>query len=1655
MVLAAAQVAGQTSGQAPRPYNPFIEEEAPPALISLDRTDAEVDLYVLGSWLARSSFATGLALHPPLPESGRRVTFPYEYPGFETDLFSQTLDLVLSLWLYNRYFFEASFADDAAYNTFATGYVAVDDELVQELVVGNVPLAISPYPYQYAGSPGGTRAGRTPRPGAVLRLQTARTYHELLLQLENSRLETRRFSGGGMVEEVRLRPEDYLRSGVYLLPHAPVRNLVLYVEDRDGSVELTSGSGRRTFRVLDSSAGDYVADSTTGLVRLGPEIPRDVTIAAAYDPLDPEGVVIALDGDRTPTDRTLPFPLTGNAPEFENVDGGGYGPVDLYRFSVTAGAGTGTRGVLLQEPGRYSPFAAGNHYELPGDAHGAVREGTARIRMVRRGTRTPAEEEKSFLLEPVAQGTMLQVLYREGGAPGGASPAPITLGWKYPFAEIAPRGRYAAMYGPRSHPRENLSGIDILLEYRADEQGLFLDGDVVPGTVSITRNGRPLPGAEIDYATGEVLLPETSDSGADVDVRYRVYTPDGGIGDVVAISGNRWSVTDSLLLSAAAGVRWTVTQDTYSTELEEHPGQVTASLGIEHRRENFFFEAAAAVQVYQPDTTGFMRLFGGEAEVFSIAPRETTLFPASLPADASLPPLVAPFDATRRAIAPYRDHWSTGTLGDSALSTYTTSVAADRDREGARMGPYLARSTDGAFSGTVGVLEWRDMSPGEWVGASIRVTSPPADLRDARRLSFTYRYVPGDGEDAGTGTELVIQLGALEEDLDGDGRAARGRSAVDPTFEFTFPPGHPQAGAVRRVGQDAPGLAAPHREDPRRDGILRQEIPESVFNLHVDNVATGGTWRTHEITLTPKEAEALGDLRALRVLVRNAGAGTEDDTVPAGRLLLGDIKVERAGNATVTAGRDRGATVSIGSDPAALVPGQRTLRESRSVVKDRFNPDDADQPVLELSWTDAGGPVEAAFSIPDFSPDLYGTLVFYLYLRNDLAGQNTPPGETVTVSLLPYANAHPAQALTVEIPAAALYEAEGTGAESDWREVRVNLDSGAASMDGAVALPRASLPRDSRALLRLATVNVSGVSAPGTLFFDELHATDPQAGTATAGRIGMVWETELGPGRLTLEQDLAAQTAGFRSSEPTGASTGTAGAVAGRSSATYRQNRFLLGGEASYRVAEEESAAGALGHSLVLPIGPAQPVGLVLEEEFLRDFDPRVPLADRRFGVSLGTSAIGRYRFDHRHRINDRELFLRWSGLVSPPAAGPAGLSLRGSAELNDLDRRIESGDYAESWLRTGRYIIPPAPGGEETRQERRLEGRAGLDLHTLNILLSAGWNNRSDTAGTQESTSSVDSSLPLEFGQPGRRPWTLTPGYRRAWRVTDRRESGSFNDDFEIWHEAFRQEPVVLTAIPLAELFQPMDGPGLGLGDLDAPREARLYEPEARLRFSRAFASRPRDLWVPSDVEALLRRTTSWEADSLTDRRTWQMTLTAVAINLFGVQGSTPLVPWYLSDEFRNRVLLSLTEQVPGEITRWQVELRNDSLLIGFSENELTLTNSVSVQGGDQRATDLTSAVAYVWRRPGYPSLAVFERMEQKPYYRHTERLRVTAAFREGEFSASEITLGHETALVVGLNGEFRLFADLGWIVDPAEYDEGALHLVGFQTGLEGVLKY
>ena len=155
---------------------------------------------------------------------------------------------------------------------------------------------------------------------------------------------------------------------------------------------------------------------------------------------------------------------------------------------------------------------------------------------------------------------------------------------------------------------------------------------------------------------------------------------------------------------------------------------------------------------------------------------------------------------------------------------------------------------------------------------------------------------------------------------------------------------------------------------------------------------------------------------------------------------------------------------------------------------------------------------------------------------------------------------------------------------------------------------------------------------------------------------------------------------------------------------------------------------------------------------------------------------------------------------------------------------------------------------------------------------------------------------------------------------------------------------------------------------------------------------------------------------------------------------------------------MLTLDEQVGARPLGHRTAIENETTIFGFNEAELSLNNRfersrTAVSG--ERAAELGSEIEYRWRRPGYPRLPVFERMENKPYYRHTESVGVVLTYSERELERSELLVGHETALMIGEHGRISVFGDIGWLVDPGRYDDGSLQVIGLQVGLEGELRY
>ncbi|MCK4514375.1 MAG: hypothetical protein KAU31_03905, partial [Spirochaetaceae bacterium] len=349
--------------------NPTLPE-ASESLLELELGDAEVDLFLSGSWTTGIGGALGLSTYRNA-DGSLQTAFPAPFPGLETTPFFNRVDLTLSLWLLDRYFFETTVSDEFQLSSLLFGYSGLPGEFVQSVLIGNTAIEMGTYPYLGFGDSTGAMGRETP--GIASLFQTERSTHELMVRLEPSEETVIRYAGGRIVSESMVDSADYIRDRFFVLPDGGLETLTVYAESAGGSLV---GSDGRAYRLVDllaetafslaegtlsftgAPAGRIVAHYESGGLPVGngalgadsfflltddhpdPTRPADFSFADPAELLSVWGIVV----------------VWGPLPEAEKTAlEKGY-----FRVSVD-----GQDGLLLYEPGRYSPFEVAGRYDPP------------------------------------------------------------------------------------------------------------------------------------------------------------------------------------------------------------------------------------------------------------------------------------------------------------------------------------------------------------------------------------------------------------------------------------------------------------------------------------------------------------------------------------------------------------------------------------------------------------------------------------------------------------------------------------------------------------------------------------------------------------------------------------------------------------------------------------------------------------------------------------------------------------------------------------------------------------------------------------------------------------------------------------------------------------------------------------------------------------------------------------------------------------------------------------------------------------------------------------------------------------------------------------------------------------------------------------------
>ncbi len=1567
--------------------------------------DADVDLFLQGSWESSVSGSLGLSLVP-----GEGYNRSYTFPGFTEGLvFRQTPDLTLSLWLMERYFFETNYGENYRMNTYLLGYQGKEGEFVQSIKAGNKEIEMSPFPYMdFPGS-----SWRSP--GLAAMFQTSRSRHEFFLRYDPSAAQKKTFVGKNEVNDLRRDPQYYVRGKFFVLPDPAVDFVTVFIEDAEGSVR--AGDGRRYKKATDAEAAFSLSDGTVTLAK-----PSAGRVLVFYEKGGQAVGASSLGSKALPAyvQKTASSPVELDplgTPEDFSWSRGPYMGKPIARFRVSA---AGNDCLLVYDPGLFTPFENQGVYSLEGIS--VTDNDSSSIKIVRKGSSGVYATKNALSLVLDGGNAYVRVVSDPG--------KPRSMLNRYPFADDLPR-----LYGPDLLSDGGGADFEILARTYTPVQAFVLTNDVIPGSVKVYRNGKREELFTVDYASGTVAFSFEVASSDTIEIYYRTFSGEGEGGDILFGTGNTIQLRDDLVLKLAGSVRWNVLKGSYSTEPDDHPGSIGGSAEISYKGGKVSAVADGAVVYSNPDTSGLLRLLGMEKAEISIAMSKDNMFPSSVPASDFFS---GGLTSSNRGKLYFKNYETEDLVGNVSVNDYTWTPPSSQQfpyKDGSKPGPYVAGANAEGFA-RVMVMDYDLSSSQKWVGAQINLSTGKSGSVNFSKISairFAYKVVAFSGAEL----SLNLQTGAVSEDLDGDGVLDEESGASSRGYEFN------DGVLTLYVGGGQKGLGNGKRdsEDANWNGVLEQENSELVFPGPADSssfgyaIAETGSWKTGLLRVPAADANRLSKVRAVRIVLKKEGPGAA-----SGKVLVGPIVFEGTDLASQVSGsgslRMREILETLVDEPAPV-----SLAKAHPGTIDTFHSGGGDQKVLETIWKNFA--VSDTWELKSFTTEVPAEN----YRRINLFIRTAKLGSGSASITLSYTDSE-GKGITATFPVTAT---------NTWERLSIDIGKRRVTL-GENVMPAPTVDSSYGKLTRFSLVQTG--TDGGTMYFDELYLSDPAASVGFAGSLVATYSspgTNIEVGTVPLlrnfavTQKISGQSKTFQSQiEKTSDETTTAGYLYSSTSASGHVLSFLgLEGDFSLNVLDARVEYEG-GHLVRFP---AEGGPVVVREQFKRTFRAVAPSMSRSNGLDVRPVDWIAWNSNADTSFADSALVQRWGTAldITHPAMPffKLAASLRNEAEGYVL----EDASYAGAW--TSSYsLLSPWTGGSATVRQGQLSVSAGRISEPVGFTLNpeVSYVNDGETSRRQKNREKVFLELPLVFRAGETDPgWKLAFTYEREGITkVGAAESGDFRSDVGRLGKGLSNQRYFYDSIPFVEIFAPSSWTGFKADSEGA--YAADYTPRAGLLYSRAYGSNIVDLLVPSRAELAFAKAYARSDDAVSAKNTSDLKFTNFAVNLFGTDGAYPFFSWYASDEFQIQNSASV-EKIEGETdVDWSYTNKVSLSVFGRREDRFVLEHTIALKNEDRYVYQGTGSVKYVWKQEMTRTVTsefMLKMLEDRRYYVHTEKAELTYDNKDGV--RTYVVLGHETALTLKKSGFIKAGADLGLGIerDGSGLWPGYKILLGLQAGI------
>jgi len=1588
-------------------------------------------------------------------------------------------NLTASVVLFDRYFLRASFISPQLQqtnlqstlpldlNTFLLGYNGKPGEFLQKVRIGNTDVNISPYSY--------IRFPDAPRNsiGASVLFKTDRARYEAMVRYEPSNFQSKTFIGNSQLLEQRINPGAYINGRFFYLPDTNVSNLQVYIEDGTGTLK---GSDNHYYRL--ATASDAVISASGGYVFfLKPLVGRAVVTytkngVPVGDTSLGTGFLVPtnLDGSVNPNGTAANFSFTGLGMPAYPLPGypassGGFNMVTL---QVTV---NGVTGLLISQPGVFSPFEADNTYTV-GQTIPAVAP-QVRASLVAKGA---ASGSSLFVsVSPAGQTATVLGIVPSGG--GQSAPDPRSIQARYPLASFDP-DIYSAGAGRAAQD----TGNEVLVQVLSPVAGYQLDPNVLPGSVTVLRNGTSEGRFTVNYDTGLLTFNTPIAANDLIVITYQTANPQGSGGNILFGLGADFALLPSLNLDFGTGLRWSLLSRRYTTEQGTNTGSLLTGVGLTYHTQELTARLRAGVSLTSPDTTGIFRLFGMEESGQTLTLTESNLFPSSLPDPSEDPSFgglaVGSLTLANRGELLYKD-LNSYSVGGATLEGVTFSPPASQIypyANGSRIGPYPA--WDNGY-GVVMVMDYVMDTATPWVGAQVPVSGAPQDLTSITDLTFAVQSLAGT---SGTVTAYV-QLGTVGEDLDGSGTIERASSTADNLFPFhqngmTLYAGATGTGGSSLGSTSTTGTANPSStnglslasDDLNGNGLLDAENAGLVLTYQISLPASGAGWKSVDIPIPPADRAKLTAARSARVILVDSGG-----TAASGRLLVSSPTFAGSPfHILAPTGASDSTTVTETSDPQPM--GQQ-LTDRYPEVTSIYHSSGQINKELEVNWnwgsTPTGSMTLTGYP-PPVAPGLYRTLAFYLYVPSL---SQTPSPATLSMSL-------------VDNAGHGIHLSFQPGTTSGWHKYSVDLLAKTISADGGAAVGAPSVTVDAGAgQLTTLTLSQSG-SASGTVYIDEIHFENAVVSASLGSDLDVRYAkkgTLLSLFGHPVVSNLAVHEAASATGSNFAAGFAENPGVATASTLTELGGDLPFGNlqtSFGYLWSPVYSTVSA-SHAVRIPIGPvtladsygqsvassgASSGALVSTTGTSGGTAASTTSALAGSSIGSGAQAMSFARSDSAALSIPAVLTASltggsvtlgggidqsWSASLASLFQPPLSFSLSGQLGDNLPSFTPYSDQYFVNWAQGFKLLAPLGdPLAERTGS---LTSDVGFSRNPVGVDLKSQINYDSTVTNirSQASSTSVTLSFPISLGSQPLLAWQIVPAYTRTLTTSaPAATNANFSDDLRTYGSSLASSPILYEGIPIAELFGPnavAQFTSQSTGFVSA-----TYIPNVSLQLSRGSTSSLADLVVPTYLLLSYGRTLDREADGVTDTATWEIAERTDVLNLFGRQGLYPIFPFYNTDEFATTVDIRQSTPAGTSAPTGTALVQHLFSFYGANKSLLSLQNRLTVNWGAIQSVGEDLTTSFTWQgipRAGFTVPLVPPSFQEGMYFEHTESIEIKSLpdVLQNSFAA---TVSHQTALIFPQRGKLQASAGLGFQENKIS-DADTRLLFGVQAAIEGTLSF